>query len=520
MQGNEKKVALWEEQPSSKILTNNSVSQKAQYSSENVDILDKELKREAQTLNISKTKSFPVKLFPKPIVRFIEDTATSLSCSPDFIALGVIVCASVAIGNGAVLQVKKSWITGASIYCGVVAEPGSAKTPAINKALKPLFDLQKRNFEEYESKKTQYQLEQDNYDIEIERWKRDVKGKKERNLDGKPEQPNKPVVEQLITMDSTMEALQEILLSNKRGVIKLHDELLGFVKGMNQYRSGADRQYWLSIWSNEPIIINRKGKDPLQIPKPFVSILGGIQPDMIEEILKLGREGTANDGFIDRFLFCYPDSVPSKWTEKDVSEEVVKGYCEIIHRIYYSLTESKPKVIEFNDKAKECFALWYDGTEEETTEADFPETLKGVWRKLKGLHPRILIIMSMLKWASESSSVKVGLIEEETVIYTNYIMDYFKDQAKKVFQISHSNFEDKNAIKLMEYVRSKGKEHEKGLSIRVNALNRGKVFGRYTKIEAILETINNIEAQGLGEMQQYLYKSNLVREFVLYKHVI
>lgn len=513
-----KEVALLQEQPSQK--SNSSIPQDIIYNTETFDFLDDEIQKEAQLLGLQEIPKFPSTFFPKPIEKFITDTANALSCPSDFVAMGVLVCTSAAIGNGAVLELKNSWVTGSSLYCAVVAEPGSAKTPAINKALKPLFDLQKRNFDEYETLKFQYELEKENYEFELETWKQNTKGKKSVKLEERPELPKAPAFQQLVTMDSTMEALQEILLLNQRGVVKLHDELLGFFKGMNQYRSGADRQYWLSIWSNEPIIINRKGKEPIQIQKPFVSIIGGIQPDMIQEIVEASREGIVNDGFIDRFLFCYPDSVPSNWTDEDVSEEVIEDYCDIINRLYYRLNENNPKLLRFSKEAKEAYILWYDVTERETTIAGFPETLKGVWKKLKGLHPRILLIMFMLKWASDPREVKMDLIDQEVVIYTNYMMDYFKTHAKKVFQFTQSNFEDKNAIKLMEYVRKKGDQHEKGFSIRVNALNQGKVFGRNTKIKTIEETINRIEAQGLGEMQYFSYKNNNVRVFVLYQKAI
>ncbi|KLV30443.1 YfjI family protein [Priestia megaterium] len=520
MLGNKKKIALWEEQPNSKVLTNNIVTQKSDYISEDVDVFAQELKKEAQTLTLQGTVSFPVSLFPKPIEQFVTDTAKALSCPPDFVAMGVLVCTSVAIGNGATIQIKNSWVEGASLYCGIIAEPGSAKTPAINKALKPLFELQERNFEEYNSLQFQYELEKDNYEIELERWKQDVKGKKKFKVEEKPILPKTPALQQIITMDSTMEALQDTLLSNKRGILKLHDELLGFVKGMNQYRAGADRQYFLSIWSNEPIIINRKGKDPVRIPKPFVSILGGIQPDMIEEIVKTGREGIANDGFIDRFLFCYPDPVPANWTDEDVSDDVVNRYCEIINRIYYSLNEETPTVIHFNDKAKALYTMWYDETERETTAAGFSSTLKNVWKKIKGLHSRILLIMFMLKWANNPQRIKLNSVDEESVMYTNYIMDYFKSQARKVFQFTQSNEEDKKAIKLIDYVKNKGDKHEKGLCIRINSLNQGKVFGRNTNINMIRATISHIESQGLGETQYLTYKNNSLKQFVLYKEAI
>ncbi|MFV5318884.1 MULTISPECIES: YfjI family protein [Priestia] len=503
-----KEVIPHTEQPLYKNLTNYIIPQE-------IDLFSEELKKEAQTITLHETPNFPHTLLSKPVGKFIEDTAKALSCSSDFVAMGVLACTSVAIGNGAVLELKKSWITGASLYCAIIADPGSAKTPAINKALKPLFDLQEYNFKDYLSKKEQYAIEKENYEIEYESWKKNLKGKKKVNLENKPYEPHTPALQQIISMDSTMEALQEILLFNKRGVIKLHDELLGFIKGMNQYRAGADRQYWLSIWSNEPIIINRKGKEPVQIEKPFVSIIGGIQPDMLEEIVKAESQGSGNDGFIDRFLFCYPEPVLSNWTDEDVSDEVIEEYREIIFKIYNALNENNPQKVYLSPEAKEEFTTWYDVTERETVKAGFPEQLKGVWKKLKGLHPRIMLILHMLKWGSDPKEVKIDVIDKEIVSYTNYIMEYFKKQARKVFQYTQSNYDDKNVIKLMDYVRRKGEKFENGIRIRVNTLNQGKVFGRSTNIKLIEKTIERIEAQGLGEIQHFEYKNNIVKQFIL-----
>ncbi|RXZ00949.1 DUF3987 domain-containing protein [Fictibacillus sp. S7] len=480
------------------------------------DPLVNEIQEEAKTLAFAETHGFPIDFFPERVLNFIKDTSKALSCPPDFVAMGVLVCASVAIGNGAALQLKKSWITGASLYCGIVAEPGSAKTPALSKAVQPLYDLQKENFVEYEGKLADYELEKGRYDKRLEQWKEGLVNEVGSDLN-KPKPPQKPKLKQIVSVDSTMEALQEILLVNQRGILKSHDELLGFIKSLNQYRAGADRQYYLSMYSNETIVINRKAKDPIVIPKPYVSIIGGIQPEMIEELIKEGGEGVSKDGFIDRFLFCYPEPVPSNWTDDDVSDDVIEGYSDVIQKLYFSLDEKLPSIFEFEQKAKEAFTLWFNATEDQTGEAGFPDALKGIWRKLKGLHPRILLIMHLLECSDGNGEIKEGSIHEDTVVNTNYIMDYFKIQARKVFQITHSSYHEKRALKLMEYVRRKGKKNEQGLSIRINSLNRGKVFGRNTNINMIEETIDYILKQELGEVHQYTIKNGFIREFILYQ---
>jgi hypothetical protein len=67
---------------------------------------------------------------------------------------------------------------------------------------------------------------------------------------------------------------------------------------MNQYKAGgkgADRQFWLKVWSNAPVKVDHKSrKVPAIISDPWVSVVGSIQPEILPE-LKVGR----NDGMID-----------------------------------------------------------------------------------------------------------------------------------------------------------------------------------------------------------------------------
>lgn len=51
------------------------------------------------------------------------------------------------------------------------------------------------------------------------------------------------------------------------------------------------------------------------VPRPFVGLTGSIQPGVLSE-LKNYRE----DGLLDRFLFAYPDPMPSRWSDDEISE--------------------------------------------------------------------------------------------------------------------------------------------------------------------------------------------------------
>lgn len=94
--------------------------------------------------------------------------------------------------------------------------------------------------------------------------------------------------------------------------------MVGWVKGMNQYRqgNGSDQEKWLSFWSCADTIINRKSEEePQYLYRPFVNVLGCIQPDVLEELSK-----NKDNGFIDRILFVMPEPIELNYTDKEVDE--------------------------------------------------------------------------------------------------------------------------------------------------------------------------------------------------------
>ena len=71
---------------------------------------------------------------------------------------------------------------------------------------------------------------------------------------------------------------------------------------------------------------------PLLCPDPCISLTGGIPPDMIG--LMADPAGKA-DGFLERFLFAYPDPMPvPDWNNAGLSDDVADDYRELIDRLW------------------------------------------------------------------------------------------------------------------------------------------------------------------------------------------
>ena len=72
-------------------------------------------------------------------------------------------------------------------------------------------------------------------------------------------------------------------------------------------------------------------KIPIRVPHPFLGFVGGIVPDMIGSFCD---ERGRHDGFLDRFLFTYPDPVPkSGWRDEGIPDEVSGEWSQIIDRL-------------------------------------------------------------------------------------------------------------------------------------------------------------------------------------------
>ncbi len=252
---------------------------------------------------------FPTDALPRQASRLIEEAARAIGCPPDAMGLSALVALGSAIGNSRVVQPKKNWTESAALYGAVIAESGEKKSAAIGAATKAVQKLEHTLQRKHDDAMDGFAREQREYKVE----------ERDAAKDGvaAPPPPRAPEAKRVLVNDTTVEALIPILKENPRGLLLERDELVGWVKGMDQYKAGgkgSERQFWLSAWSGRPVSVDRKGQQqPVSVLKPFISVIGSIQPDVLPELAE-NRE----DGMLERFLFAYPETLNAMWTEDDI----------------------------------------------------------------------------------------------------------------------------------------------------------------------------------------------------------
>jgi hypothetical protein len=393
---------------------------------------------------------FPVEVFPVPIARFSREAAQAVGVPLDFVGLPILALAGGAIGASRALEIKAQWIQRPLLYVGVVGSPGDGKTPALDLVAKPIYKAQQRLKVEYDAAMEHYEKDHE----EFNRAKKDAKNNQDATV---PAEPEKPTLHRIMVNDATVESLAPILSKNSRGVVMIRDELAAWVTSANQYKGGrgSDRQFWLSNWAGVPATIDRAKHQagPIIIPHPFVSVVGGVQPDLLATLRD--EKGRA-DGFLDRILFGFPDGRPApEWTWEELPEGTLSPWNEAITELLRLNQQPgthgpKPELLRLTNEARKHWAELINGVVREQNQRDFPAMLRGPWAKLKVYAARLALIVHLLRWVSGETDEKH--VEAESVIRAESLIRYFQSHARKVFATIGADPEVEDAKRVLEWI--------------------------------------------------------------------
>lgn len=282
---------------------------------------------------------FPLDTLPPLLRAHVAENAAAIGCPVDLVALPALAACGASLGNTWSLDLKAGWSERSILWAAVIARSGTAKSPALTAALRPLHALQAEAY-------TRWRDDHEQWLADLNVWKATPKQKR-----GLP--PDEPRLESLHTTDATLEALGKAL-ETSNGLIVERDELIGFLRSMDAYRqrAGADRQQFMTLWNGSPLKIDRVSRGTIFLPSPVVCVTGGIQPDMLGELAdEAGRE----DGFLPRFLYAMPDCPPMRWQMEEPRAETCAALTERLRT-----ARSKGCAVSLDDLARARFRDFFN----------------------------------------------------------------------------------------------------------------------------------------------------------------
>lgn len=357
---------------------------------------------------------YPVDALPEPLRSFVHEAARCVGCPPDMVAVPLLIYAAGTIGSSYRIRIKRGYEKHAVLWGVVIGAPGSGKSPADSLAREFIDVLQLAAFERWEDEHRAWVADH-------KMWEKDVK------KNAFAEEPIEPVLEHFYTTDATIEAISEIVKTSP-GIVATHDEIVGWVKSMDAYSgaAGRERAVYLELWAGRSLKTDRKSKDkgPLMAANPVVCVVGGVQPDLLDQLV---GEAAKDDGFVDRFLWSWPDASPTEWSEDEVDEWTRSGVQQVFSRLRFVNPERQPVVL--CDEAKAFWRSWYNRNAAQIKTA--PPRMAGIYAKADVHLARMTLLLHVLSAPDAPESVPVSLA---TISDAAKIIEYHVEHS---FMVAH-----------------------------------------------------------------------------------
>ncbi len=438
---------------------------------------------------------FPVDLLPEPLRSIAIEGAESIRCDPSLIVLPMLAAVGAAIGNARKLTLKSGWHVSSCLWTMVIAESGTAKTPALQLAKKPLEEIEREANRRFDEADALFEADFEEYEVAKKQYQRATKKEGE-----SPKPPAAPTPERHVVKDTTLAALVEILRDNPRGLFVPADELAGWFGGFNKHdQGGGDAQQWLSIYSGESISVDRKGNRnqrnvmrPTKVHNPFVAITGAIQPGLWHSTL--GAEHQAS-GMAARFLMAWPPRRGKVWADEGVSESKLRQYADLITALVNHDPEQdendrpKPKFIGMNHQAKKLWVSYFNS--HNVDHLDRFGSLAAASSKIEEIPARLALIFHTVRLATDE--IDRDQIDADTMKAAIAIARWFMAEAERVYEIMDGEAASQRDRELVEWIRLRGG------SITVRDLQRGQK--RYDTTVEAEEDLNRFAFMGWGEWE-------------------
>ena len=339
---------------------------------------------------------FPVEIVPDPVGAYAEDQAALIGADAGMIALAALATVAGCTDDRIEIQPKRhdpTWTESARLWVAPIGPPSAKKSPALKKATAPAWkvDAQWR----------------DESNRPLADWEKTCKRMAKEQPEETP--PPKPTLKRLMCGDVTVEKAGAVLAEcEPRGSIVFRDELTGWLSAMDAYKQGGgkDRADWLEAYNGGPNVIDRVSRGSLYIENWSATVIGGIQPDVIEKY----AGATNHDGMIQRFILLFADD-GGRGADRPPDEQAREGYKRLIEHAARLTPGAGPvKLSEGAHAARE--SLW--DRIHRFSQASPNPFLSAALGKWEGLSARLMLTFHVIECTREGVHPSERPVSEHT----------------------------------------------------------------------------------------------------------
>lgn len=405
--------------------------------------------------------------------------AEGSSTAVDYVVVPLLSLAGAMLANVRWALAGSQWMEPPLLWAAIVGPPSSGKSPAMSSVVDLVREAESRMGADHAGCLRDFEIKKLIAASLRERWEADVR---KACADGgtqaaplKPpeaDDPEPPERQRVTFGDATIEKQGALAAANPRGLLMHRDELSGWIASFGRYGSrDADLSFAIESYGGRSYSIDRvKHPVPIFIRRLSIGVLGGIQPDKLNEALK-----GAEDGFVARFLWAWPDVLPDVRIARgmrpyDMAQPIITrlGDLEMGSDVNGELG---PIVVPLTPNAID--ALEQFGQEVAKRAKNVSGLYAGTLGKARGHALRLSCILEFLWWASGSRDAAAPTVISLQAVVTACAMldEYFLPMAERVLGDAVLPDAERHAMtlgrRLREMARSEGK-----LTFNARALRR------------------------------------------------
>lgn len=372
---------------------------------------------------IPEVQKYDPDLLPGAIGEAVADVAYRMQCPPDFPAAAVLVALAALIGNKICIRPKcnDDWPIVPNLWGCIVGRPSMMKSPSAKFAESFL-----RKIEKIEAEKMAPIIQQARKGMILAEARRKAAEKALRTGAEKPSTTDSelldlveavvmsseiqlPVSRRIITTDSTIEKLVDLLNLHPFGMVLWRDELVSWLRGLDREDQAGVRPQFLSLWNGYgKLNVDRVMRGETVCEKPCLSIFGCATPGGISEYVQSAlRGGAGSDGLMQRFqVTVWPDDPISKGVvDAKPNVEAMTKAEQVFQRLAdfdgRSVADRSCKMedeipwVRFDRCAQPIFIQWLDDHAKRCKRDGIPEAIESHLDKYKKLVPAVALVLEL-----------------------------------------------------------------------------------------------------------------------------
>ena len=438
-------------------------------------------------------------LLPACVDSAVADVAYRMQCPPDYVACAVLVAMGAVVGNRIGIRPKQedSWLVIPNLWGCIIGRPSMKKSPSASFAENLI-----RGIEDRDRKRIEPMIADSKRDALLAEQKRKSMEKdlKKAVDDDQSESEQKriaselvsiaaiqaPTSRRIITTDSTIEKLIDMLNQHPLGMILWRDELVSWIRGLDREDQAGVRQQFLTLWNGYGRInVDRIGRGETVCESPCLSIFGCATPGGIQDYVQGAlRGGRGDDGLLQRFqVTVWPDE-PSevKVIDRKPDQLALQRVRDLFERLAGldvrgiaddQCEPSEIQWIRFNPPAQEVFNEWLASKTQRCRSESMPEAIESHLAKYDKLVPAIALLIELCDGSERAVSKRsvqraVGWVQyleshamrlyavaacPERVVASpllNRLIGWDKDRPIRVREIKHKGWRGLSDPKVIE----------------------------------------------------------------------